>query len=74
VVKPDEGTASIFGYDILKQGLKTRQLRGIVPEMANAYVDLSAWSNLMLIAALYGVPKKQRIERADSLLKKIWVA
>ena len=70
VIKPDKGTASIFGYDILKQGLKTRQLMGIVPEMANAYVDLSAWNNLMLIGALYGVSKKQRIERAVSLLKK----
>ena len=70
VVKPDKGTASIFGYDILKQGLKTRQLMGIVPEMANAYVDLSAWNNLMLIGALYGVSKKQRTERAGSLLKK----
>jgi len=70
VIKPDKGTASVFGYDILKQGLKTRQLMGIVPEMANAYVDLSAWNNLMLIGALYGVPKKQRTERAESLLKK----
>ena len=70
VIKPDKGTASIFGYDILKQGLKTRQLMGIVPEMANAYVDLSAWNNLMLIGALYGVSKKQRAERANSLLKK----
>ena len=70
VIKPDKGTASIFGYDILKQGLKTRQLMGIVPEMANAYVDLSAWNNLMLIGALYGVSKKQRTERAASLLKK----
>jgi ABC-2 type transport system ATP-binding protein len=70
VVKPDKGTASIFGYDLLKQGLKTRQLMGIVPEMANAYVDLSAWNNLMLIGALYGVSKRQRAERAGILLKK----
>ena len=70
VIKPDNGTASIFGYDILKHGLKTRQMMGIVPEMANAYVDLSAWNNLMLIGALYGVPKKQRTERAANLLKK----
>ena len=70
VIKPSEGTATIIGYDILKQSLKTRQLMGIVPEMANAYVDLSAWNNLMLIGALYRVPKKQRTERANSLLKK----
>ncbi len=69
VIKPDEGTASIFSYDILREGLKTRQLMGIVPEMANAYVDLSAWNNIMLIGELYGVPKKERQERANKLLK-----
>jgi ABC-2 type transport system ATP-binding protein len=70
VIKPDEGTASIFGYDILREGLRSRQFMGIVPEMANAYVDLSAWNNLMLIGELYGVPKKERQERATKLLKE----
>ena len=70
VIKPDSGSASILGYDVVKQGLKTRQLMGIVPEMSNAYVDLSAWSNLMLVGGLYGVNKSQRSERASSLLKK----
>jgi ABC-2 type transport system ATP-binding protein len=70
VIKPDEGGASILGYDILREGLKTRQLMGIVPEMANAYVDLSAWNNLMLIGELYGVPKKRRQKRASKLLKE----
>jgi len=69
VIKPDGGTASVFGYDALREGLKTKQLMGIVPEMANAYVDLSAWNNLMLIGELYGVPKKQRREVASRLLK-----
>jgi ABC-2 type transport system ATP-binding protein len=70
VIKPDKGSASIFGYDVVKQGLKIRQLMGIVPEMSNAYVDLSAWNNLMLVGGLYGVNKSTRKERATSLLKK----
>jgi ABC-2 type transport system ATP-binding protein len=70
VIKPDEGVASIFSFDILQEGLKTRQLMGIVPEMANAYVDLSAWNNLILTGELYGVSKKERIERAIKLLRK----
>ena len=70
VIKPDEGTASIMGHDILKESLKTKQIMGIVPEMANAYVDLSAWNNLMLIGELYGVPKRQRQKRATEFLKE----
>jgi ABC-2 type transport system ATP-binding protein len=70
IIKPDEGTATIMGYNIEKEPLKTKQIMGIVPEMSNAYIDLSAWNNLMLIGELYGVPKRQRIERAEKLLKQ----
>ena len=70
IIKPDEGTATIMGYNIEKEPLQAKQIMGIVPEMSNAYIDLSAWNNLMLIGELYGVPKKQRVERAKKLLEK----
>ncbi len=71
VIKPDEGKAHIFGYDVLSEGLKSRQLMGFVPEMANAYVDLSAWNNIMLTGELYGIPKQDRQARGEKLLKEV---
>ncbi len=71
VIKPDKGTASILGYHILKEGLMARQVTGVVPEMANAYIDLSALRNLTLMGELYGVPKNQRQKTAALLLKKV---
>jgi hypothetical protein len=44
---------------------------GIVPETANAYVDLSAWNNIMLTGELYGIPKKDRQTRGEKLLKEV---
>lgn len=73
VIKPDGGVASVFGYDILGEGIQARQLMGIVPEMANAYVDLSAWDNLALVGELYGIPKKEREERSNKLLKRFGI-
>jgi len=70
LIKPDEGKATIMGYDINREPLQAKQVMGIAPEMSNAYVDLSAWNNLMLIGELYGIPKKQRVERAKKLLEK----
>jgi len=70
IIKPDEGTATIMEHDIEREPLQAKQIMGIVPEMSNAYIDLSAWNNLMLIGELYGVPKKQRIERANRLLER----
>ena len=70
ILKPDEGKAIVAGYDILEDSIKVKQRIGVVPEVSNAYVDLSAWENLMLIGELYGVPKKERIERANKLLRE----
>jgi ABC-2 type transport system ATP-binding protein len=68
ILKPTEGCALIGGYDIQKHPLEAKQLMSIVPEMANAYVDLSPWRNLLLMGELYGIPKKEREKRAESLL------
>jgi ABC-2 type transport system ATP-binding protein len=70
IIKPDSGKAYILGYDIQKEPLKAKKHLGVVPETSNAYVDLSAWQNLILTADLYGVPKKDAKKRADNLLKE----
>jgi ABC-2 type transport system ATP-binding protein len=71
VLKPDSGTAKIMGYDVRKQPLKFKQLISVVPEMANAYVDLTAWQNLTFTGELYGLSKSETHDRAKSLLKKL---
>jgi ABC-2 type transport system ATP-binding protein len=60
-----------LGFHIQREGLKARQVTGVVPEMANAYIDLSALRNLTLMGELYGVPKKQRQKNTSKLLKQV---
>ena len=69
VIKADGGSASILGYRV--GSLKAKQVTGVVPEMANAYVDLSAWDNLMLMAELYGVRASMARERSAVLLQDL---
>jgi ABC-2 type transport system ATP-binding protein len=71
IIKPDNGAASILGYDVRREGLRSRQVTGVVPEMANAYIDISAWRNLVLMGELYGVPRKRREKTASKLLRKV---
>lgn len=68
VLKPDTGKAWVMGYDVQREGFYAKRLMGIVPELANAYIDISAWDNLMLMGELYGVPRQRRRERATELL------
>ncbi len=73
VIKPDGGTTAIMDYDVLKEPLKAKQITSVVPEMANAYIDLTAWQNLMLIGELYGVSKEERKKRGLLLLKEFGI-
>jgi len=68
VIRADEGTASILEYEA--GSLKAKQLTGVVPEMANAYGDLSGWGNLMLMAELYGIPASVARERGTGLMQE----
>lgn len=69
VIRADGGTAYIKGFRV--GSLKAKQLAGVVPEMANAYTDLSGWENLMLMAELYGIPRTIARERSEELLESL---
>jgi ABC-2 type transport system ATP-binding protein len=71
IIKPDHGKADILGFNIQKEPLKAKQNIGVVPETANAYVDLSAWQNMMLMSELYGIPKKEAENRVEILLNQL---
>jgi len=68
VIPPTSGKVSILGYDIKTEAFYAKSQIGVVPEVANVYIDLSAWDNLMLIGSLYGVSKQEKIKRAKELL------
>lgn len=70
VIKPNRGTINVMGYNVLKQPLRVKQIISVVPETSNTYIDLTAWQNLMLVGELYGIPKKEKQERAEALLVK----
>ena len=68
VIPPDEGTATILGHDIRSEPVLAKQGFGVVPETSNAYTDLSAWQNLMLMGELYGLPHARAEQRSSELL------
>jgi ABC-2 type transport system ATP-binding protein len=69
IINREEGRVLVMGYPA--GSLQAKQLSGVVPEQANAYVDLSAWDNLMLMAELYRVPGSEAKRRAEALLQEV---
>ncbi|WP_297074328.1 ATP-binding cassette domain-containing protein [Thermococcus sp.] len=72
VLKPDSGEVMVLGYDMLneREKIKARERTGIVPEMANPYVDLTAMQNLRLMGELYGMSKAEIEKRSLELLRE----
>ncbi|RZN15468.1 MAG: ATP-binding cassette domain-containing protein [Methanosarcinales archaeon] len=70
LIKPTSGRVSIMGFNLRSEPIKAKQIIGVVPELSNAYNELSAWNNLQFMADLYGVPKNHAKNRAKELLNK----
>ncbi|MDO8874131.1 MAG: ATP-binding cassette domain-containing protein [Methanoregula sp.] len=71
VIPLDAGTASILGHDIRSEPVLAKQGFGVVPETSNAYTDLTAWQNLMLMGELYGLMRARAEQRSSDLLAKV---
>lgn len=70
IIKPSSGKVRIMGLDIRQDPIRAKQIMGVVPELSNAYTELTAWNNLQFMAELYGVPGKDARQRAEELLGK----
>lgn len=71
ILKPTEGTATINGFDIIKDAGKVRQTIGVVHQEFTADEDLTGYENMMLTAALYGIPKNIAKQKVEELLKMV---
>jgi len=69
IIKPTGGTATVNGYDILKEDMKVKRVTGLLAESPGLYEKLSAHEFLEFMGALYDVPNNILIERVDDLLK-----
>jgi ABC-2 type transport system ATP-binding protein len=69
ILEASKGKIRVLGYDMRTEKIKAREKMGIVPEMANPYIDITAMQNLELIGGLYGMKKADIRERGEYLLK-----
>lgn len=67
--RPTEGSATVAGYDVVKQAGKVRQHIGLVSEKMIMYEQLTARENLRLFGKLYNLPNKILNNRINELLQ-----
>lgn len=71
ILHPTLGTATVNGYDIVKQAKQVRESIGIVFQSRALDDILTGREHLEMHAALYGVPKDIRAKRIDEVLDLI---
>lgn len=68
LLPPTSGTATIAGYDIVRQQAQVRRVIGYVPQALSADGTLTGYENLLIFAKLYDVPRAIRRERIANAL------
>jgi ABC-2 type transport system ATP-binding protein len=71
LLAPTSGRVLIDGLDPARDPLGVRRTFGIVFQDASLDDELTAWENLDFHGALYGVPRAERRERIEALLKLV---
>ena len=69
VLKPDAGSASIDGIDVVGDPLRARQRIGALPHGAGLYPQLTARENIAYFARLCGIDKAEIDDRVDEIVR-----
>jgi ABC-2 type transport system ATP-binding protein len=70
LLKPDAGSAKIFGYHVQKDTAKVRQLIGVTGQYASIDEKLTAMENLKIFARLHGYTRADAKRMASELLEE----
>jgi len=70
LLRPDQGHASVFGYDVVRDAHQVRQLIGLTGQYASVDEGLSGTNNLIMIGRLLGMSRAAARARAAELLDR----
>jgi sodium transport system ATP-binding protein len=68
LLKPTSGTATVAGYDLLREPQKVRASIGVLPEDTGLYDRLTPREHLLYYGKLHGIPGDLLRKRSDELL------
>lgn len=71
LLKPTSGSATVNGFDIVKEPAKVRASIGIVFQAPSSDDMLTGYENLKLHSLLYSVPRKIREKRISDVLELV---
>jgi ABC-2 type transport system ATP-binding protein len=74
LLRPDAGTATVFGRDVAREPQAVRRLIGVTGQYASVDESLSATENLVLFARLHGLSRRDARATSVALLDEFGLA
>src|SRR4029453_13363 len=70
LLSPDEGHATVAGYDVVKQAEELRHVIGLAGQNAAVDENLTGLENLEMVGRLYHVPAAEARRRGGEILER----
>lgn len=70
LIQPDAGTATVAGYDVVRQPRQLRRVIGLTGQYASVDEKISGFENLYMIGRLLDLSRKDARRRASELLER----
>jgi ABC-2 type transport system ATP-binding protein len=74
LLRPDAGTATVLGYDVVRDAAKVRQKVSLTGQYASVDEDLTGHENLVLMGRLLGLSWREARTRSSELLEAFGLA
>jgi ABC-2 type transport system ATP-binding protein len=74
LLRPNEGSAQVAGFDVVKEANEVRSTIGLVPQELTVDEDLTGMENMLLQARLYHVPMSKAKPRINEILGLLGLA
>ena len=74
LLRPDGGSARVFGHDVVRSPQIVRQLIGVTGQFASVDETLSATENLMIFGRLLGLSRADAKAKSTDLLERFGLA
>jgi len=71
LLRPTSGHAEVAGFDVVRSPHRVRESIGVIPQAMTSDLDLTGWENLDIYGEFYGVPRRERRDRAKRLLEMV---
>ncbi|ATW26271.1 ABC transporter ATP-binding protein [Candidatus Formimonas warabiya] len=68
ILQPSAGSATILGYDLLRETEKIKSHIGYMSQKFSLYDDLTVLENLNFYAGIYRIPRKERQTRIQEMV------